>query len=569
MEIIITNIIYWDNHETTLFAVEELRRLLRDAGFESTIGGQAAFFEPDEKQNRIILITTTDYHAFGNKKNIISVKDDGFAFVRVDNEVWIIGNEPRSILYGVYRYCREQFGYRWIELDKETIVKPMSMTKEELTVHEPLFARRGNILETINDPEYLHSLIDWGVKNGHNEYFFTFFLWDDIKSYLTPALRKRGVRVTLGGHSLSYLLKEIEKGTDGNRRGQDEKLKFFAENTYLQDKVIDKIVAICSENKVVTRISLWPEDIGIDEKNASGFLPTYIRFTEKLKVVLNEAGLQVEVEYIVYNAGLSWKMLEREDQTEVSGQVDALYAYWGRDYSAVIDADEPRQVRAFQALRDWNEEARKQGRSLTVLEYYSDHFMLSELFPPLLMRIQQDLKDYKQMNVNGVLNLIVPIHQKKDGRMANYPWKWIHQLNNYVYTRIAWGERYEVVVDEYFAIFNKDKVALHNMFAELEKLVSQHTKWNAPLFPARVVDPEKVHEPTKHVMIPGYLGEVADWLSAWNLTEIESLLAIQTKDNFNAFTTKEMMFIYFYYLKKTAEIYKDEWIQIGGVDDGF
>ena len=34
---------------------------------------------------------------------------------------------------------------------------------------------------------------------------------------------------------------------------------------------------------------------------------------------------------------------------------------------------------------------------------------------------------------------------------------------------------------------------------ELEKLVSQHTKWNAPLFPARVVDPEKVHEPITHI----------------------------------------------------------------------
>lgn len=542
---------------------------MREAGYESTIGNRAAFIEFDEDHNRIILITVNDYRALGNKNNIIMINDDGFAFVRVDNDMWIIGNEPRSILYGVYRYCREQFGYRWIELDKETIVKPMSVMKEGLTIHEPSFARRGNILETINDPEYINSLIDWGVKNGHNEYFFTFFLWDDIKPYVTPTLRKRGVHVTLGGHSLSYLLKEIQKDTAVNMLGQDEKLKFFAENTYLQDKVIDKIVAICSENKVVTRISLWPEDIGIDEKNASGFLPTYIRFTEKLKVALNGAGLRVEVEYIVYNAGLSWNMLEREDQTEASGQVDALYAYWGRDYSAEIDTDEPRQVRAYQALQDWNEEARKQGRSLTVLEYYSDHFMLSELFPPLLMRIQQDLLDYKQLNVNGVLNLIVPTHQKQPVRMADYPWKWIHQLNNYAYSRIAWGEKYEVVVEEYFAIFNEGKVAFHNMLVELEKLVAQHTKWNAPLFPARVVDPEKVYEPAKYVVIPAYLGEVADWLSAWNLTEIESLLAIQTKDNYHAFTTKEMMLIYFYYLKKSAEIYKAEWTLTGGLDDGF
>ena len=89
---------------------------------------------------------------------------------------------------------------------------------------------------------------------------------------------------------------------------------------------------------------MWPEDIGIDEKNAADFYRTYIRFTEKLKEALDKEGLHVEVEYIVYNAGLSWNMLERENQTEASDQVDALYAYWGRDYSSSIDSSEPSKI---------------------------------------------------------------------------------------------------------------------------------------------------------------------------------------------------------------------------------
>ena len=109
---------------------------------------------------------------------------------------WIIGNEPRSILYGVYYYCRERFGYRWIELEEETI-HPIQNNRENY-IHEPLFARRGNILETIDDPAYINSLIDWGVKNGQNEYFFTFFLWDSIKAYVAQELQKRDVHVTLG-----------------------------------------------------------------------------------------------------------------------------------------------------------------------------------------------------------------------------------------------------------------------------------------------------------------------------------------------------------------------------------
>nr|WP_255551398.1 alpha-glucuronidase family glycosyl hydrolase [Sporosarcina sp. E16_8] len=558
---IINKIIYWNNHETVLFAVEELRRLMRKAGCESTIDDQAAFTALHENTNRVILLTTNDYHSLRDIKINITINADGFALVKSENDMWIIGNEPRSILYGVYMYCKKQYGYQWIDLDKETILNHHSATIEELYIHEPMFARRGNIIETINDPGYINALIDWGVKNGQNEYFFTFFLWDEIKSYVIPALRKRDVQVTLGGHSLSYLLNEIQKEKNENMLKQDEKLKFFAENTYLQDKVIHKIVAICLENKVITRISLWPEDIGIDEKNASGFLPTYIRFTEKLKEALDKEGVHVEVEYIVYNAGLSWNMLERENQTEASTQVDALYAYWGRDYSSAIDSSDTRQVRAYQTLQDWNEQTKKGGKSLTVLEYYSDHFMLSELFPPLMMRIQQDLHDYKQMNIDGVLNLIVPTHQKQHypELEVNYPWKWIHHFNNYIYSRIAWGEKYEVIVEEYFTVFNEDKESFYEMLIELEELVSQHTKWNAPLFPARVVDPEKVHEPMTQLKISSYLRDVYERLSKWDLKETESLLVIQAKDNFKSFTTKEMMLIYFYYLKKGTEIYSDAW----------
>ncbi|MBO0600715.1 hypothetical protein I2483_03490 [Sporosarcina sp. E16_3] len=544
-----------------MFAVEELRRLMREAGYETIIGTQAAFTVLNDNTNRVILLTTNEYHSIWDMKKTITISNDGFALVRSGNDMWIIGNEPRSILYGVYMYCKKQFGYQWIDLEKETIVNDHLVTNEELYIHVPMFVRRGNIIETINDPSYINTLIDWGVKNGQNEYFFTFFLWDEIKLYVTPALRKRDVQVTLGGHSLSYLLREIQKDTNENMLKQDEKLKFFAENTYLQDKVIQKIVSICLENKVITRISLWPEDIGIDEKNASGFLPTYIRFTEKLKEVLDKEEVYVEVEYIVYNAGLSWNMLERKKQTEASTQVDALYAYWGRDYSSAIDSSEPRQVRAYQTLRDWNEQTKKGGKLLTVLEYYSDHFMLTELFPPLLTRIQQDLHDYKQLNINGVLNLIVPTHQKQHypELEVNYPWKWIHHINNYVYSRIAWGEKYEVIVEEYFTVFNEDKAAFHEMLIELETLVSQHTKWNVPLFPARVVDPEKVHVSMKQLKIPSYLREVYDQLSAWDFTEIEPLLVIQSEDNFKSFTTKEMMLIYFYYLKIGTEIYSDAW----------
>ena len=71
---IIDKIIYWNNHETVLFAVEELRRLMREAGYESTIGTQAAFTALNENTNRIILLTTNEYHSLMDMKKTITIK---------------------------------------------------------------------------------------------------------------------------------------------------------------------------------------------------------------------------------------------------------------------------------------------------------------------------------------------------------------------------------------------------------------------------------------------------------------------------------------------------------------
>ena len=94
MLIIIDKIIYWDNHETILFAVEELRRLMREAGYESTIGDQAAFTESNENHNRIILITTNEYHSLGDMKKTITINDDGFALLDQRMICGLLGMSP-------------------------------------------------------------------------------------------------------------------------------------------------------------------------------------------------------------------------------------------------------------------------------------------------------------------------------------------------------------------------------------------------------------------------------------------------------------------------------------------
>ncbi|WP_407267879.1 alpha-glucuronidase family glycosyl hydrolase [Radiobacillus sp. PE A8.2] len=544
------SIIYRDNYETTIFATKELKRLMKKAGIDSAI----KYCNDDNYYGVAIhLITTETYNSTIHSNEQVDVDKDGFAIKVNGKETWIIGNKHRSILYGIYQYCKIRFGYRWNNLGEELLeevrVKGVSSLK-----YEPRFSRRGNIIETIDDVGYINSLIDWGVKNGHNEYFFTFFLWEKIKSEVSPELKKRDFQVTLGGHSLGCLLKKVM----GEGLSQATKFHFFSEGTDVQDKVIDKIVDICKSYSVIKRISLWPEDVKIEEKSAECFFGPYMRFMERLKAALSEYDLEVEVEHIVYNAGLAWHMLERGENVTASEKLDILYAYWGRDYSEKLNSPDSNQVKALESLKDWNKQAMSRYKSLTVLEYYSDHFMLTHLFPPLMNRIACDLNDYEDLEIDGVLNLIVPIHKKgQDPELEGvYPWKCIHHLNNYFYTRLAWGDEFETVKEEYFADVEDGNWYLDKI-TELEHVTAKLTKWNVPLFPARIVDPEKVKLEVPEVQLE--LREIYTLISSWGLPELEQLIDRFRKDQYGPFTTEEKLLIYFELFKRNSNYYKNLW----------
>ncbi|WP_342560166.1 alpha-glucuronidase family glycosyl hydrolase [Psychrobacillus sp. FSL W7-1457] len=547
-------ITYFSKQEPILFAVEELKRLLEKAGIDSFLQLVKCF--KDSEDHQILLITRERYESLPiDSKLPVVLSLDGYSIVKQGTNTWIIGEEPRSVLYGIYKYCEMYLGYRWTQLDQEEIVLAPLQEQEELSTFNPTFQRRGNIIETIDDSTFINSLIDWGVKNGHNEYFFTFFLWEKVKRYVAPTLKRRGVKVTLGGHSLQFILNEI-----GIQSGKQENIQFFTRDKEIQEKVIQKIVAICKENEVISRISLWPEDVGIGEKNASDFMSSYILFTENLNKYLKRSGLQVEVEHIVYNAGLSWSMLEREKNTNVSSEANILFAYWGRNYAESIESQEINQQRASHALKDWNAQAAQNGRNLTVLEYYSDHFMLSELFPPLARRIDEDLRSYQHQNVSGILNLIVPPHMKDHSSELDksYPWKWVQHFNNYIYTKLVWGQSLSEALEQYFQIYTSDSTQIKETFLFLEEIISPHTKWNVPLFPARVVDPEKVTDMAERQEVAGYLKEIGKFFGQWDFEETESLLSTKLK-NAPQYTPTELANIYFYFLKTVAARTLKEW----------
>ena len=365
----------------------------------------------------------------------------------------IIASNARGLLYGVYQYAKDYLGFDFSKIGQEILKEPHIKMNN---THAPRVIRRGNIFEVINDTDYLLKQIDMNAKHGHNEMFFTFFLFDEVKDTVVDALMKRGMEVTLGGHSLKYLLEPIlslEKDETAN-------LSFYKDET-LMNYIVDRVVAVCKANPIVTRISLWPQDIGIPESKGQEFMQLYINFNHRIKRALIEAGLEVAVEFIVYNAGLNWEMLSYYEDLQLYDDLDILYAFWGRNYGR--DFDDPR---ALDALKSWLKVA-----NVTVLEYYSDFFMMSELYPPLGYRINQDINFYESLGVQGILNLVVPLLNSKTSNQYKdtYDYQSYHQQNNIIYSECLWQTR---------------SIEASN----LEKLMAPLTEFNRVYFPERLVD---------------------------------------------------------------------------------
>ncbi|ALC91375.1 hypothetical protein AM500_17395 [Bacillus sp. FJAT-18017] len=456
---------------------------------------------------------------------------DTFQVLEKDSEMYIIGSNPRSVLFGVYHICKKLFGYKWASFLSKDTLNYIGNNADTAGMISGKMKRRGLVLENYEDTDFLLQLIDWSAKHYINELFFTFMLWDKIKHAVAEEIEKRGLMITLGGHSMHYLLSESSAS---------EKKQIDFSNDGWKSVVIDKIKGYCSESSSIKRISLWPADVGIEDDQH--FLTHYIEFTEQLKKQLPN----ISVEHIAYNAGLSWEMLELPDEEESSKSVDTLFAFWGRNYQQSFMKEE----RAYEALQKWRSVTNASDKELTIFEYYSDHFMLGDLFPPLFQRIRDDIEFYSQIGIEQIVNLIVPFIPKSNATNEDmvYPWKSIQLMNSYFFARLSWGDSFEDIENDFYAQFGNHDSEVKQILGKLETALSNVSKWNVPLFPNRLIDPEKVEA---FDGLEKIINEIKSWIS-----DFEQL---NGKPVDNISEPNSLISFYVHFTGKKLNAYLSEW----------
>jgi len=424
---------------------------------------------------------------------------DEFCLSCEQNCVKVIASHARALLYAVYTLLEELAGLRWYHVGETTITSPNGLAGRRVFSHD--FCDRGLMLETAYTPADIIAVIDWAAKNRINSIMIPFYNWDKIETEVAPELACRGLNLTLGGHSyFRFLPAERYFAThpewyaliDGRRQ---EKSQLCFSNATARQTFFANVAAYLHQHPTVSRLSIWPADnrfyCQCPTCRKKSFLEHYATLMADLQDYLQPHGISATIEYLAYNAALSETMLRPPDDPDSAAKLDTLLAYWGRDYAHSLAAPAtPADRRAQKIVLNWTQVHQAKSSRLRILEYYTDFWMLTSLYPPLTKVIFPDLKFYREQGVTGIFTLGVACNYGfwKD---RGYPWRWRQGLNLYLFARAAIfsaADPVELLNSYYNNYYGPHAEDARRVYEFLERVLAPLSAFNIPLFRLRALD---------------------------------------------------------------------------------
>ena len=263
--------------EPARFAAEELRDYIdRLSGARIDI----TFGDPGEKsillrQNR----GSTDPGAGHD--------DDAYRIeITESGAIEIAGATAFALLHGVYAFL-ELAGCRWFAPDYDFYGSAGGSEVPRLDVLEiqagrharsPSFRNRKKYIEEARShtPESIRALVDWMPRVGLNVLNFPTdcfhegnAVWDDHRDDLIPELRKRGIRLEVGGHGFeNFITDEVlaehpdwaGMRPDGERELRHGKRTFCTSNAEAMAFFTPAVMKYVGERPEIDVFSLWPPD---------------------------------------------------------------------------------------------------------------------------------------------------------------------------------------------------------------------------------------------------------------------------------------------------------------------
>ncbi len=219
-------------------------------------------------------------------------EDEAYLIEVEEGNILLSGNSDRAILYAVYDllgrlgcawYAPEFSVYdghaEYVPDNADLVFRPTGIISEK-----PRFSFRKLDVDggRTHDADNLKKMIDWMPKLRYNTLMIPVNMnnngrvsWDKWRDQLTPELKKRGIRIEVGGHGYqNFINAGMENGTLFKKHpdwfGKDsacnyspsERLVFNTTNPEAVNYFLSNIVEYLKQHPEIDVFEIWPPDVG-------------------------------------------------------------------------------------------------------------------------------------------------------------------------------------------------------------------------------------------------------------------------------------------------------------------
>jgi len=357
--------------EIANFAAEELSNYLKK-------------YKDTFKAPKIVIDRESAKKHFPEQYN--ELKPDGFVIGWHDDTVIIGAENDLGLLYGVYDYVEHAIGIRFVE-------RPFNETDTEIRnpawpphviVENPSFKYRGGCMHYSKDDwNFCYNIDRLGKSRLNNVLLFPHQL-ELMKKHISE-YRKRGVRVTMGGHCWPQLFydfgeishEEMMKNhpewhaiVDGKRLTcEDSTGMFCLSNKDAVDHFVKNALKMIDDySDCIDVLSLWPNDTyslfcECEECRKLRYSDLVLRLINRIADEVAEKYPYMQIEMLAYD-DFNAPPLE----TIPSQNVIVNFAAIMRDYRIPFYSVDRRNIAFMRDLRGWR--ALREDLDMIVYEYY-------------------------------------------------------------------------------------------------------------------------------------------------------------------------------------------------------
>ncbi|HRO83606.1 MAG TPA: DUF4838 domain-containing protein [Niabella sp.] len=406
----------------------------------------ASFNLTSMPRNRTIILSVSEKDFSDNPGNSYSISRD-------KNRVYLSATDETGVLYAVYDFL-SQLGCRWTAPafdfyngTNEYIPRSNTLvyTHSENNPQTPSFKYRKLYIEEglSHNSSNLAQLVEWMPKarfnilvapmnyQGHGK-----VQWDNWRELLSPELKKRGIKVEVGGHGYqNFLNASMESGTlfskypewfgmnKEEERSPDKKWVCCTSNSSAVAYVHNNILAYLKARPEIDIFDFWPPDVEewchCTDCTALGSASTrHALFVNQTARFLKKYLPHVKLECLAYS-----HYTAPPDSVMLDPDILVDFCPIKQNFDYQIYEPEAENNRFYNNhLKAWRDDFKGE---ISLYSYYRRYAWRS--LPNILTTyMQKDLKYYKKIGVNGV-------------SVYSEPGDWFtYGINHYVLSGLAW-----------------------------------------------------------------------------------------------------------------------------------